>query len=190
MNKCSQCLTKDAKGKFCSKKCADKNYTIRTKDQKREYDKIRHLENSDKNIKRAKVWRDANKNERWDKEKAILENSFEKRFYKSALTIIKTCYRTGSKANNSKTFEKLGFTISELTNRLLETLPNGFSFQDYISGILHLDHIKPHCYFKYDSHLDIGFKECWSLNNLQLLEANKNIRKQKSYEPTTERLPA
>lgn len=185
MNKCIQCFVNNARGKFCSKKCADKNYAERTKNKKQEYDRLRHLNNADKNIIRAKAWRDAHKSERWTKEKTILENSFEKRFYKTAMTVIKSYYRSGSVPKKSKTFERLGFTFNELTNKLISTIPYGFTWQDYISGLLHLDHIKPHSLFKYSSFLDNSFKQCWSVENLQLLEKNKNIRKQKLYEPAS-----
>ena len=39
----------------------------------------------------------------------------------------------------------------------------------------HLDHIKPASWFKYSSHTDKDFLQCWSLNNLQPLKAMDNM---------------
>jgi 5-methylcytosine-specific restriction endonuclease McrA len=41
----------------------------------------------------------------------------------------------------------------------------------------HVDHIKPQSLFVYTSMTDDEFKKCWSLSNLQPLEAKENIRK-------------
>ena len=46
----------------------------------------------------------------------------------------------------------------------------------------HIDHIKPKSWFKYDSAEHPEFKQCWSLENLQPLEAEKNLAKSNKYE--------
>ena len=46
----------------------------------------------------------------------------------------------------------------------------------------HIDHIKPKSWFKYESTDDEAFIKCWSLDNLQPLEAQINITKGNRYE--------
>ena len=41
----------------------------------------------------------------------------------------------------------------------------------------HLDHIRPHASFKYDSLDHPEFQECWALENLRPLKASENMSK-------------
>ena len=45
----------------------------------------------------------------------------------------------------------------------------------------HIDHIELDCSFDYKSVNDKEFQKCWSLENLQPLWAEDNLRKNKSY---------
>lgn len=82
-------------------------------------------------------------------------------------------------------WEKLvGYTCDTLIKHLKKTMPNGYCWEDYLSGKLHIDHIIPISVFSYNSPNDINFKHCWSLSNLQLLPAKENIKKSNHlYEP-------
>lgn len=71
----------------------------------------------------------------------------------------------------------VGYTVSELTDRLLATMPKGHSWDDFLSGALHIDHILPIASFEFSSVDDPSFKACWALNNLQLLPALENLKK-------------
>ena len=46
----------------------------------------------------------------------------------------------------------------------------------------HIDHIRPKSLFIFISPEDKEFKECWALENLQPLEAIKNIQKSNNYQ--------
>ena len=81
-----------------------------------------------------------------------------------------------NKENNWKSI--LGYTIKELKARLISTIPNGYTWQDYIDCRLELDHIKPIRVYKYSKTSHINFKKCWSLDNLRLLP--KKIHRIKS----------
>jgi len=75
-------------------------------------------------------------------------------------------------------WEKLvEYTLDELIARLTLTMPEGYQWDDYLHGKLHVDHIMPKCSFKYESTNDDQFKKCWSLQNLQLLPAAENLKK-------------
>ena len=71
----------------------------------------------------------------------------------------------------------VGFTKYDLIKRLDDTMPDGYTWQDFLDGKLHVDHIIPVSVFNFKTPEDIDFKKCWSLENLQLLPAEENIRK-------------
>ena len=78
----------------------------------------------------------------------------------------------------------VGYTGKELEARLLETMPQGYTWADYLTGELHIDHIIPVSAHNFQSSDDIDFKRCWALSNLRLLPKLDNLRKKdKLYEP-------
>lgn len=73
-----------------------------------------------------------------------------------------------------------GYNLSDLMRRLKKTMPEGYCWQDYLEGILHVDHIVPKAVFNYYKVGHTDFKRCWALDNLQLLLAKKNRMKSDS----------
>jgi len=71
----------------------------------------------------------------------------------------------------------LGYTMADLRRRLEKTIPVGFTWQDFVEGRLHLDHIIPGCAFNVDSTDSLQFKRLWALKNLQLLTALEHRKK-------------
>ncbi len=71
----------------------------------------------------------------------------------------------------------LGYSIAELEVTFKKTMPSGYTWNDYLSGKLHVDHILPVAAFNFKSAEDIDFKRCWALSNLQLLPATENLKK-------------
>ena len=72
----------------------------------------------------------------------------------------------------------VGYTVEDLVKQLKSTLPQNYTWQDFLDrGKLHIDHIIPISAFEFDKPEDLQFKECWSLKNLRLLPAKKNIIK-------------
>lgn len=71
----------------------------------------------------------------------------------------------------------LNYTVEDLMNRLEKTLPKGMTWQDYIDGKLHIDHIIPISAFNFGSYDDLDFKRCFALKNLQFLEVKDNLKK-------------
>lgn len=68
----------------------------------------------------------------------------------------------------------VGYSIQELKTHLDGTMPDGYSWQDYIEGKLHLHHIIPRNFFKFENAEDVEFRMCWRLENLALLPAEIN----------------
>ena len=81
------------------------------------------------------------------------------------------------KPRNSHWPSLVGYNVAELKQRLQATLPERCTWDEFLSGELHIDHIIPQSMFNIKSVEDIDFKRCWSLGNLQLLLAKKNISK-------------
>lgn len=81
-------------------------------------------------------------------------------------------YSKSNKENHWKLI--LGYTIRELRLRLESTIPEGYTWQDYIDRGLELDHIIPARYFNYNDKGDSDFRRSWALNNLRLLPKKIN----------------
>ena len=71
----------------------------------------------------------------------------------------------------------VGYTLNRLIKHLQKTMPEGYCWQDFIKGKLHIDHIIPKSVFNYDKPEHTDFKRCWALSNLQLLPARENLKK-------------
>jgi hypothetical protein len=71
----------------------------------------------------------------------------------------------------------VGYTVNDLKKHLEKTLPIGYSWNDVLSGELHIDHIIPKSVFNFDDYKQIDFQRCWALDNLQLLPARENFLK-------------
>lgn len=178
---------------YCSKKCSyeagretkkesDRKYTLKTKHIKTEYDRKRYLEKSVEIRAKTKQWRIDNPGKRWENEKKNLANNPQKYLYKRIQTLLKQYLKRRKIPVYSRTLEMLNFSIPELEQKLLSTLPYGYTWQDFLDGKLHIDHKKPHSLFTYVSPECDDFKECWSLDNLQLLTQHENVTKQNKYE--------
>ena len=72
--------------------------------------------------------------------------------------------------------EKLGYSIDDLMKHLEAKFNNKMDWDNY-GAYWHIDHIIPASWFIYDNTDDDQFKKCWSLSNLQPLEATKNCSK-------------
>jgi len=71
----------------------------------------------------------------------------------------------------------VGYTRKDLFLHLDKTMPRGCSWADFDSGYLHIDHMTPIAQFSFASPNDPDFKDCWALDNLQLLRAEDNLDK-------------
>ena len=69
----------------------------------------------------------------------------------------------------------VGYTVHALAAHLKTTLPAGFMWDDYVSGNLEIDHIRPVC--AHDLSQSSAIKQCWALTNLRLLTPDENNRK-------------
>ena len=78
----------------------------------------------------------------------------------------------------------VGYTSNDLMIRLKFTMPKGYTWQDYIEGKLHVDHIIPISAFNFEKPEHADFQNCWALKNLRLLPIKENLMKSnKLYKP-------
>jgi len=112
------------------------------------------------------------------------KNSYSKNRYKidlkfnlnSKIGIIIWHSLKGNKAGRG--WESLvGYTLSDLIKRLNETMPVGYTWQDYLNGDLQIDHIIPRSAFNFTKPEHTDFRRCWALENLRLLPAKENMIK-------------
>lgn len=80
-------------------------------------------------------------------------------------------------SKNGHTFEILGYSVVQLKKRLTKTMPQGYCWEDYLAGKLHIDHKAPVSAYNFKLAEDIDFRRCWALKNLQLLPASDNMSK-------------
>ena len=87
----------------------------------------------------------------------------------------------GESLKGNKTGRKwedlVGYSVKKIRNYLDKNIPRGYTWQDYLSGKLHIDHIIPKRAFTFENTEDEEFKQCWSLYNLRLFPARDNMSK-------------
>jgi len=69
----------------------------------------------------------------------------------------------------------VGYSLDELKLHLESQFTEGMSWENY--GKWHIDHIIPLSSFDIQNYDDKSFKKCWSLENLQPLWAEDNLKK-------------
>ncbi len=166
-----------------------------------EYDKQYYRENSenikgnvkqwqDDNIgkmrKYKKQWRENNSEywKKWHLENKEYINYYRKNKRKTDLKFninhkVSMAINKSLKGNKKgKHWESLvEYTLIDLVKHLKKTLPQGYTWQDYLKGKLHIDHKIPITVFNFTKPEHADFKRCWALNNLRLLSARDNLIK-------------
>jgi hypothetical protein len=82
------------------------------------------------------------------------------------------------KGKRKEEFELLfGYPCEKLKAKLKKKIPDGYCWDDYLTGSLHIDHIVPIRAFNYADANHFDFLRAWNWKNLQLLPASDNLRK-------------
>lgn len=76
----------------------------------------------------------------------------------------------------------VGYTLQDLILHLEKQFDQYMTWDNY-GSYWHVDHKIPRNFYKYITAEEPSFKECWSLSNLQPLEAKENIRKSNKIPP-------
>ena len=153
-------------------------------DKKKSY----YLENREEIKEKVKKYRESNK----DKIRVYKSAAKKKRLstdlvYKLRESMSHSVRQSLKKRNMAKSKAKwqelVGYTVEQLKEHLEKHFDENMSWENY-GTYWHIDHIKPQTKFNFTSKNDDEFKKCWSLENLQPLEAKENIRKSNKWSET------
>jgi hypothetical protein len=77
-----------------------------------------------------------------------------------------------------RTWEDLvGYTCEDLKRHIESLFTEGMTWEKYLNGEIHIDHIIPKSLFNITDTKSKGFKKCWALENLRPLWARENLQK-------------
>jgi hypothetical protein len=161
---------KSASDKRTYKKHKEKrlNYHKKWCENKREYLNQYHKEWREKNI-------DKHRENKRNYEKTRKANDPLYKLIANFRTAIYTVLKENNMNKYGHYFEILKYSPDELSNHLETKFTDGMTWENY--GEWHVDHIKPISSFNFNEVGDEEFLKCWSLDNLQPMWGEENIRK-------------
>jgi len=158
------------------KKKSDRRWKKNNPEKVKKQDIIYRQNNKEKELERQSIYRKNNK----EKVK-IARRKYANRRMKIDLRFrLNHRMRSGialslKNNKNGRHWEDLiDYTLNDLIKRLKNTMPKGYSWQNFLKGQLHIEHIIPIRAFIFKTPEDEDFKQCWSLYNLRLLPAKEN----------------
>lgn len=160
------------------KSAYDRKYCEEHKKESQSYQKKYYKENKEKILKRGIDWKLSHRERfrEWTRKyDAKRRQNPTRRIYENFSRRI----RMGIEKNGDTTgniLEAVGYSIQELKEYLEKQFDENMNWDNY-GSYWHIDHIRPVSSFTFNSYKDSDFKKCWSLSNLQPLEAKENIRK-------------
>jgi len=145
----------------------------------REQSKRRRKNHHEEEIIRVKIWRKANP-EKIKKTRSIYvknkrRTNLKYNLNRRMVSGIGTSLKKNKAGRHWETI--IGYTLKDLIGRLKKTMPENYTWQDFLGGELHIDHIVPKSVFNFTKSEHPDFKRCWALENLQLLPAKENHKK-------------
>jgi len=168
-----------------------KQYYINNSEKEKEYTKQYYIDNKEKCDERDKQYYQNHKKEKGKYNREYKQNhprdrsDYNRQWFKhKRKTDLKynlnhrmrcSIYNAirGNKAG--KHWEILvGYSLNILIKHLEKTLPNNYTWQDYLKGRLQIDHITPVRIFNFTTPEHIDFRRCWDLSNLRLLPSKEN----------------
>ena len=167
-----------------------KKYREENKDKQKEQEREYREENKDKIRKYLKKYREENKDKLREQEREYhvknkdkIREDRNKRYKKDPNfklgSLIRVRIREELKNNNtkktSKSAELIGCTVQEAREHLEKQFKKGMRWDNHGFKGWHIDHIKP--ISKFDLNNIDECKECWSIDNLQPLWWQENLKK-------------
>jgi len=95
----------------------------------------------------------------------------------SAKMSSRICRSLQGKKKNRRWESVVDFTLDQLKRHTERHFTEGMSWELYMKGKIHIDHIIPVSAFNFTTPEDIDFKKCWCLKNLQPMWAKENQSK-------------
>jgi hypothetical protein len=161
------------------KKASDKRTYHKHKEKKLEYHKKWAEQNKEHRKQYLKEYREKNiDNIRKTKRDYERNRKASDPLYKLISNFRTAIYQVLKESNvekNGHYFDILGYTPEELINHLEKQFTEGMTWDNY--GEFHVDHKLPISSFNIKEIGDKEFMKCWSLDNLQPMWGEENIRK-------------
>jgi len=171
-----------------------KLYRLNNLEKVRETKSVYYQKNKERIIEKSKQWRINNPEKRrvialrWKKNNPEKSNKMKRiwtgKMYKTNIAFnlkakISGLMRQSLKGNKNgrSLIAFMDYTVKDLKKRLMISMPGKYTWEDFLKGKLHIDHIIPIKAFVFNKPEDREFKDCWSLDNLRLLPAEDNVRK-------------
>ena len=158
---------------------SDKRHYLKNREKRLEYFAEWQKNNQEHRREYHKQWRTENV-DKWRKTKRDYEKTRKANdpIYKlinNFRTAIYQVLKENNVKKNGHYFDILKYSPEDLITHLEKQFDERMSWDNY--GEWHVDHIKPISSFNIQEIGDNEFIECWSLNNLQPLWGDENIRK-------------
>jgi len=167
-----------------------KQYQLNHPEKTKEYRKRCHIKNKEKDNEQTREYYQKHREEmveahaKWYQDHKKERNKYQRDKRKTDLKYnlnrrMSAMVRNSLRGNkNGQYWEDLiGYTLIDLIKHLKKTIPDGYNWQDCLNGRLHIDHIIPISAFNFSTPKHVDFKRCWALENLRLLPAEENLRK-------------
>lgn len=155
-----------------------RRYYSNNSEKCKQYVRKYHLKHREEHIKKVKDWILNNpERHKLNKRKSALKyrNTLNGKLHRN---IRQEIVRSLHANKNGRSWENLvGYNCEDLKKRLMKTMPDGYTWDDYMEGKLHIDHKIPISVFNFKRPEDLDFKHCWALSNLQFLPVRENLIK-------------
>jgi len=161
------------------KKICDRKWKKNNIKHTKEYYKIWRKNNHEHIKEYSREWHKNNHREVIKKQNIYCKNKRKTDLkYNLNRKVSSAMWKTLKNNKKGRHWEDLvGYNLIELIKRLKKTMPEGYTWEDYLKGRLHIDHKIPITAFNFSKPEHSDFKRCWSLKNLQLLPAKENLVK-------------
>jgi len=161
------------------RKVADKKYRLKNKEHFDEYVKKWYRENKEYRKEYLKEYREKNidkiREVKRNYEKIRKNNDPLYKLINNFRTAIYQVLKENNVQKNGHYFDILKYSPNDLIDHLERQFTDGMTWENY--GKWHVDHIQPISSFNIIEIGDEEFMKCWSLENLQPLWGEDNIRK-------------
>jgi hypothetical protein len=161
------------------KKVANKKYRLKNKEKIDEYTKSWNEKNKEHRKKYLDEYRKFNlekiRKVKRNYEKTRKSNDPLYKLIANFRTAIYQVLKENNLNKNGHYFEILKYTPEELIQHLESQFTDGMNWENY--GDWHVDHKLPITYFNISEPGDEEFMKCWSLDNLQPMWGEENIKK-------------